>query len=145
MAAQIGKVNAVSLHVRRGDYLALAAHNVCTEDYYQAALQKVVDLSGETPQVFIFSDEPDWARSNLSLPCERTIVDFNGPETDYEDLRLMSLCKHNIIANSSFSWWGAWLNANPDKIVTAPETWFGNRKLNNPDILPQKWVPIPTQ
>ncbi len=144
MAAKISEHAAVSLHVRRGDYLALAAHNVCTEAYYQAALEKVATLTDATPHVFVFSDEPDWARENLPLPFEKTIVDFNGPTTDYEDLRLMSLCQHNVIANSSFSWWGAWLNSNPNKVVAGPATWFGNDKLHNPDILPKTWHRIKT-
>ncbi|MGB7243614.1 MAG: alpha-1,2-fucosyltransferase [Sulfitobacter sp.] len=144
MAARITETNSVSLHVRRGDYLALAAHNVCTESYYQAALKQVVDVTETTPHVFVFSDEPKWARDNLPLDYEKTIVDFNGPETDYEDLRLMSLCQHNVIANSSFSWWGGWLNANPDKVVAGPAKWFGNNKMYNPDILPETWLRINT-
>ncbi len=144
MAAKIAAHNAVSLHVRRGDYLALAAHNVCTEAYYTAALHKIAEQMDATPHVFVFSDEPNWARENLPLPFDKTVVDFNGPTTDYEDLRLMSLCQHNVIANSSFSWWGAWLNTNPHKIVAGPATWFGNDKLHNPDILPDNWHRIRT-
>ena len=70
------------------------------------------------------------------------VVDFNGPETDFEDMRLMSLCNHNIIGNSSFSWWAAWLNQNAQKRVAGPTNWFGDPKLSNPDILPNNWLKI---
>jgi len=139
MADRIQNSHAISLHVRRGDYLALAAHVLCDQAYYEAALNRIMgDLPG-TPTVYVFSDDPDWAKQNLPLPCEKVVVDFNGPETDYEDMRLMTLCQHNIIANSSFSWWAAWLNPNPQKRVTGPAQWFGNPKLHNPDILPDSW------
>ena len=143
MAVRIAATaGAVSLHVRRGDYLALAAHGVCSAAYYRAALDRVAAAAGIAPTVFVFSDDPDWARDNLALPCERVIVDFNGAETDYEDLRLMSECRHNVIANSSFSWWGAWLNRNPGKVVAGPARWFGDPKLANPDILPAGWLRV---
>lgn len=142
MAARIGETQSIALHVRRGDYVSLDAHVLCDQAYYEAALAHVLEGIGDAPAVFVFSDDPDWARSNLPLPAERVVVDFNGPETDFEDMRLMSLCQHNIIANSSFSWWAAWLNANPTKRVAAPVRWFGDPKLNNPDILPETWLKI---
>lgn len=142
MAARIGDSLAISLHVRRGDYLTLGAHAVCDEAYYAAALERVLDGLSGTPTVFVFSDDPDWAKENLPLPVEKRVVDFNGPETDFEDMRLMSLCRHNIIGNSSFSWWAAWLNAHADKRVAGPVQWFGNPKLKNPDILPDGWIRI---
>ena len=114
MAARIAEGNAISLHVRRGDYVALAAHVLCDQAYYEAALARVLNAVpggfAQTPTVYVFSDDPDWAKTNLPLPCNKVVVDFNGPETDFEDMRLMSLCQHNIIGNSSFSWWAAWLN-----------------------------------
>lgn len=139
MAARIAETEAIALHVRRGDYLSFAAHVLCDQTYYEAALARVLsDCSGD-PTVFVFSDDPEWAKSNLPLPVEKVVVDFNGPETDFEDMRLMSLCRHNIIGNSSFSWWAAWLNANPGKCVVGPANWFGDPKLSNPDILPATW------
>jgi hypothetical protein len=142
MADRIGNALSVSLHVRRGDYLSLAAHTLCDQAYYDAALAHVLkDLPG-APVVFVFSDDPDWARTNLSVPVEKVVIDFNGAERDFEDMRLMTLCQHNVIANSSFSWWAAWLNANPDKRVAAPKRWFGDPKLSNPDILPSSWTQI---
>lgn len=142
MADRIANSNSISLHVRRGDYLTTSSHGVCTEGYYLAALDRIREASDATPTVFVFSDEPEWAHDNLELPCEKIVVDLNGPSTDYEDLRLMSLCQHNILANSSFSWWGAWLNENPDKIVVGPEQWFADKKLSNPDILPDSWLRV---
>jgi hypothetical protein len=143
MAAQITSGPAISLHVRRGDYVALAAHVLCDQAYYEAALARILDgLPGAAPTVYVFSDDPDWAKANLPLPCRKVVVDFNGPETDFEDMRLMSLCNHNIIGNSSFSWWAAWLNQNAQKRVAGPTNWFGDPKLSNPDILPSDWLKI---
>ncbi|AUQ67937.1 alpha-1,2-fucosyltransferase [Phaeobacter inhibens] len=142
MAARIGETNAISLHVRRGDYLTLAAHVLCDQAYYEAALAQVLDGLKGQPTVYVFSDDPQWAKENLPLPCDKVVVDFNGADTDYEDMRLMSLCKHNIIGNSSFSWWAAWLNQTPDRRVAGPAKWFGDPKLNNPDILPPGWLRI---
>ncbi|MFV0513667.1 MAG: alpha-1,2-fucosyltransferase [Jhaorihella sp.] len=142
MAARIASGLSISLHVRRGDYVALSAHALCDQAYYGAALARVLDgLEGE-PTVFVFSDDPAWARDNLPLPCAKVVVDFNGPGQDFEDMRLMSLCRHNIIGNSSFSWWGAWLNAHPGKRVAGPARWFGDPKVRNPDILPDGWLSI---
>ena len=128
--------------MRRGDYLKSGAYAVCSGEYYRAALQMVSQKAGITPTAFVFSDDPAWARDNLDLPCAKVVVDFNGRDTDYEDLRLMSLCRHNIIANSSFSWWGAWLNTHPGKVVAAPSRWFADGHLRNPDILPDGWLAL---
>ncbi|MCA0857904.1 alpha-1,2-fucosyltransferase [Phaeobacter italicus] len=142
MAARIAESTAISLHVRRGDYLTFAAHVLCDQAYYDAALAKVLDGLQGDPVVYVFSDDPQWAKDNLSLPCEKIVVDFNGPETDFEDMRLMSLCQHNIIGNSSFSWWAAWLNQTPGRRVAGPAKWFGDPKLSNPDIFPHDWLRI---
>ena len=142
MADRIRESLAISLHVRRGDYLTLNAHVLCDQAYYDAALAHVLGGISGTPTVYVFSDDPDWARANLPLPCEKVVVDFNGTVRDFDDMHLMSLCDHNIIANSSFSWWGAWLNANPAKRVAGPARWFGDPKLANPDILPPGWARI---
>jgi len=142
LAAQIGEGLSVSLHVRRGDYVALSTHGVCDQAYYDAALAALLPrLEGE-PVIYVFSDEPDWARDHLALPGRRVVIDHNGEGSDFEDMRLMSLCDHHVIANSSFSWWGAWLNASPDKIVVGPKAWFANPKLRNPDILPDSWLTV---
>lgn len=144
LAKQIAQVNAVSLHVRRSDYVknpkTNATHGLCSLEYYQSAIQYVYDRV-EEPHFFIFSDDIDWVKDKLKMdrPCH--YVDHNqGPES-YNDMRLMSLCRHHIIANSSFSWWGAWLNPNLDKIVAAPKRWFANQ-TDVRDLLPQGWVKL---
>lgn len=142
MADRIRETTAISLHVRRGDYLTLGAHVLCDQTYYETALTKILENVSGTPTVFVFSDDPQWAKDNLPLPCEKVVVDFNGPETDFEDMRLMTLCAHNIIGNSSFSWWAAWLNTHAGKTVVGPRKWFGDPKLGNPDILPDDWIGI---
>lgn len=144
LAQEIGMVNAVSLHVRRGDYASnpksLATHGICSLAYYEAAISHMVNHL-ESPQFFVFSDDMDWVQENLDIryPC-RYVAHNLGAES-FNDMRLMSLCKHHIIANSSFSWWGAWLNAASDKIVVAPQKWFANETAVN-DLFPQGWVPL---
>lgn len=142
MADRITNSTAISLHVRRGDYLTLGAHVLCDQAYYEAALAQVLDGLPGTPTVYVFSDDPQWAKDNLPLPVEKVVVDFNGADTDFEDMRLMTLCQHNIIGNSSFSWWAAWLNQNAQKRVAGPAKWFGDPKLVNPDILPPSWLSV---
>jgi len=145
MAERIRDCEAVSIHVRRGDYLSnpvtTAYHGICSEEYYRSAIG-TVEKYINNPYFFIFSDDPTWVKENLKTGYPSTIIDFNGSEKDYEDLRLMSLCKHYIIANSSFSWWGAWLSNNPQKIVIAPKKWFNNTDINTDDLIPEKWKRI---
>jgi hypothetical protein len=142
IAAHIAETNSVSLHLRRGDYLALAAHAVCDQSYYDAALSELGKDIKEPIQLFVFSDDPNWARENLDLPGSPVFIDHNGEDQDFEDMRLMSLCKHNVIANSSFSWWGAWLNQNPNRKVVAPKRWFGLESMSNPDIWAEGWTKV---
>lgn len=143
MAARIGGTpGAISLHVRRGDYTTLPGHALCSQSYYEKALARVLEGMSEDPVVFVFSDEPDWARTNLPLPFDKVVVDINADATDYEDMRLMSLCRHNICANSSFSWWAAWLNANPGKRVVTPSRWYAAPKTVNRDIWPDGWLRV---
>ncbi len=136
----------VSLHVRRGDYVEDAKgnrmHGTCDEAYYRAALNQVEARAGGEISVFVFSDDPDWARCNLNLDRSIRVFDHNGPEQHYEDLRLMAACQHNVIANSTFSWWGGWLNPNPHKVVMSPARWFADTNVCNPDILPDGWLAI---
>ncbi len=142
ISEQIMLSNSVSIHIRCGDYLkkrrAEVVGSVCTLDYYNAAID-VIESKVKSPAYFIFSDDIKWARENLKLDSA-VYVDFNAGTYSFRDMQLMSLCKHNIIANSSFSWWGAWLNSNDQKIVVAPDIWF--RNINMPDILPEDWIKI---
>lgn len=142
MLAEIQGCNAVSLHIRRGDYVSNAkfnaAHGTCDLDYYARAAAFVAQRVGD-PVIYAFSDDPAWVAENLKLPFEMRFVGHNDGDTNYEDLRLMSACQHHIIANSSFSWWGAWLNPSVEKIVAAPVQWFGDPKKTSPDILPESW------
>jgi hypothetical protein len=144
LAEQIGKTAAVSLHVRRGDYVNDAKtfnyHGVCEPAYYAKAIAALKDRIG-VMEIFVFSNDMDWVKENISSEFPMTFVNHAGRQ-DYEDLYLMSLCRHNIIANSSFSWWGAWLNANPDKIVIAPSRWFNESKADTRDLLPDEWIKL---
>jgi len=148
LAAQMASSESVSLHIRRGDYLSNPntnrVHGVCDMDYYNHCVECLTEKV-KNPHFFIFSDDPEWAHDNLKLPYASTIIDHNGVKKDWEDLRLMTQCKHHIIANSSFSWWGAWLNSRRDKIVFAPRQWFSeeeqaSRKMG--DLLPAAWIKL---
>jgi hypothetical protein len=141
---EIRKVTAVSLHVRRGDYvtdpLAAVMHGTCTMEYYQAAIAHI-EKNLQNPHFFIFSDDFAWASENFKT-LKHPVTCIKGSEvSDYEDLSMMRECKHHIIANSSFGWWGAWLNPRKDKIVIAPKVWFRNApKANTKDIYADNWV-----
>ena len=134
--------NSVSLHVRRGDYVTHAPTakilNVCSIDYYQKAITRIAEQV-PSPHFFVFSDDQQWVRNNLKIPFPTEHIDRNHGMKSYIDMQLMSFCKHQIIANSSFSWWGAWLNVNPDKIVIAPRNWFCNG-MDDSDLIPQQWT-----
>ena len=138
--------NTVCLHVRRGDYvsnpLTNSVHGTCSLQYYQKALQLIEQKYPEL-NLFVFSDDPEWTCANIQSNHPMVFVNHNGAETAYEDLHLMSLCQHNIIANSSFSWWGAWLNQNPEKIVCYPNPWFRSEELDTCDLCPDNWHKVP--
>jgi len=124
----------VSIHVRRGDYVANSAnHTVTGMEYYAEAINKF--FSKEPYRFVVFSDDPDWCKEMFE---GGHIVDINN---SYVEMCMMSMCDHHIIANSSFSWWGAWLNPSPKKIVTAPSLWFGPNLRHNSivDLLPDTW------
>lgn len=134
--------NAVSLHVRRGDYMDPKFYKrygtVCPITYFQKAVDEMLT---HVPQAhfYIFSDDIEWVKQNINLP-HATVVDCNRGTDSWQDMMLMSLCKHNIICNSTFSWWGAWLNANPDKHVIAPSRWLAD--VDMPYIIPETWTKI---
>jgi len=127
----------VSVHVRRGDYLHLKDyHTNLGMDYYKKAIEAV----GEHSKFLVFSDDLGWCKENLTFLKN---VEYSPCDEDYEDLILMSTCKHNIIANSTFSWWGAYFNERKEKMVIFPRDWFGPKKRHQrslEDIVPSEWV-----
>jgi hypothetical protein len=143
LAETIATCQAVSIHARRGDYVSNAKtrqiHGFCGLAYYHTCIKEIASRVAN-PHFFIFSDDSRWCKDNLRLQHPVTFIDHNGPDKCHEDLRLMSLCKHNIIANSSFSWWGAWLNRNENKIVIAPNKWFTKKIKGSEDIIPNNWI-----
>jgi hypothetical protein len=145
MAARIAAVNAVSLHVRRGDYVSeldvSRYHGICPPDYYRSAVDYIAQ---RVPGIhlFVFSDDQHWVRENLRFDLPTTLVAANSPDRGFRDMQLMARCRHHIVANSSFSWWGAWLNPSPAKIVIAPSRWFGADNIDTRDLIPESWVKL---
>lgn len=140
---KIQNSNSIALHVRRGDYVknpkVLKEFGICSNDYYTKAYQTIIKNVSE-PTFFVFSDDIEWVKANITLPKETIYV--NDPKLKaVEELFLMSKCRHNIIANSSFSWWSAWLNTNESKIVIAPTPWF-NLTPYDKDLIPKSWLQI---
>ena len=143
MKELINMTNSVSVHFRRGDYVSDLVtsqfHGTCSMSYYQDAIKRIL-AEIPNPHFFLFTDDQEWVKS------QKIIEDFPSTlaitSNMHLDMYLMSLCKHNIIANSSFSWWGAWLNQNPDKMIIAPKRWFAKDDLNQqiPDLIPQNWI-----
>ena len=119
---------AVAIHIRRGDYVKLGV--ALSLDYYLRAIEKI-KCRLEHPSFFCFSDDIEFVKQNLPATIHES-MEFIVPGNDFEDLMLMAMCKHQIIANSSFSWWGAWLNQNPNKIIIAPQSWANI-------VLPDHW------
>jgi hypothetical protein len=133
----------VSLHIRRGDYTnpaAMAVHGLLDAPYYENALRLVAERIGQALPICVFTDDPAWVRANLTLPGELSFVSEHT-RTPLQDLILMSRCTHHITANSSFSWWGAWLNPSQDKVVVTPASWFQPAsRLDTRDLRPAGWL-----
>lgn len=141
ISKHIEDTQSVSIHVRRGDYVsdprARLVHGVCDITYYQSAIDEISSAcSGAT--FFLFSDDMDWAKQNIRVPGELVCVEGNESRPEI-DIYLMSLCRHNICANSSFSWWGAWLNRHEGKHVIVPRRWFASSDLNSTHLIPAGW------
>ena len=144
---RIEQTNSVAVHVRRGDYLTTPLLNVCTGLYYADAHRLACERLDD-PRFFVFSNDLPWCRANLDLPdCE--YVDLSTSRDDPTvDLRLMALCRHQIISNSTFSWWAAWLNRHEQKLVVAPHRWFNDEAMNERalrDMIPADWVRVAVQ
>lgn len=139
----IGDTNSVAIHIRRGDYISVSesfkTHGICSLDYYKSCIQYMDDKL-KKPHFFVFSDDAHMLLADLLKLFPHTFVDHNSFDEAFEDLRLMSLCKHQIIANSSLSWWGAWLNANKDKIICAPKKWIASDLPCAQKTVPDQWI-----
>ncbi len=145
---KISSRSSVSVHIRRGNYLsdskALETHGLCDKYYFDRGFERIQGIvNDDNLQVVVFSDDIDWCKSHVRFPTETLYVkgDEKAPEID---MYLMSCCDHNIISNSSFSWWGAWLNQNESKVVVAPKRWFADEKMNSQsyDIVPNEWLRV---
>ncbi len=147
LANLINNTESVAIHVRRGDYVqnkkTFNRHGVCGLDYYRNAIDYIKQKI-QNPFFFVFSDDTKWIKENFNFEIRKKIVEKTKSSCDYFEMYLMSLCKHNIIANSTFSWWSAWLNKNEKKIIISPKFWYRdsyyNKKLN--ELVPQKWIKI---
>lgn len=141
LAREMGEVTSVSLHVRRGDFArdpqVNRVHGIDLSDYYRKAIE-VIGQQVANPHYYVFSDEPEWVRGHLDFAAPWTVVSHNRGVDSYRDMQLMSRCKHHILANSTFSWWGAWLDLKSDKIVIAPKRWFAN-DIDVKDLFPGDW------
>jgi hypothetical protein len=131
--------NSVAIHIRRGDYTLEVEGNVALPmTYYSSAITQLTQYL-HNPTFFIFSDDIDFARNNLRANIPAVFVDHNDSFSAHEDLRLMSSCRHHIIANSTFSWWGAWLSPYVDRIVIAPRNWLVGQRSHYDDLFPSNW------
>lgn len=132
----------ISVHVRRGDYVsnptANSIHGTCEPEWYKQAMQKISNAN-EGITFFVFSDDPKWARANLPAFEKMVFVEPQSDGRDGEDMHLMAACHSHIIANSTFSWWGAWLNPRQDKHVIAPAQWFRSQAHDARDLVPDEW------
>ncbi len=147
LAQKIISVNAVSINIRRGDYVSdpemRSLHDVCGGDYYLAAINKMASMTAQ-PVFFVFSDDGAWCQENLKIKYPFFIVDHTCAGKKFKDyLKLTTLCKHHIIPNSTFAWWGAWLNPSEEKIVIAPKRWFGGRWMFlGRNTVPPEWIKL---
>jgi hypothetical protein len=141
VAKDIMNSNSVSIHIRRGDYLDHSEffENICTLDYYKKAILYITNRTKEC-RFYVFSDDIEWCRNNIKYLGDLKFIDFNIETDSWQDMYLMSICKHNIIANSTFSWWGAWLNNNSEKMVLAPSRWMNDQSFEN--LIPKTWIKI---
>jgi hypothetical protein len=139
--SSIRECNSVAVHIRRGDYLEAAYRDrffgICDDEYYENAMEYVRDRV-DNPRFFVFSNDVRWCEEHYGGCEDVVIVKGNDEDACYNDLNLMRYCRHDIIANSSFSWWGAWLNENAEKIVIAPKVWLNGEKT--PDIWCDGWI-----
>lgn len=135
---ELAEKDTISVHVRRGDYLMQQqVYGVCDQSYWTRGVEAIAEKTAAS-NVVVFSDDISWCRWNLKLPGTVTFEDSGDPTHPEYDLYLMSCCRHNVIANSSFSWWAAWLNASPAKAVVAPSRWFADGRPT--EVVPDGWI-----
>ncbi|MEK9131674.1 MAG: alpha-1,2-fucosyltransferase [Patescibacteria group bacterium] len=137
----IASSNAVSIHFRGNDYISgpkASFHGVCPQEYYTEAIDLISNRI-TSPHFYVFTDDIEWAKKYITLPTPHTIVSDKRIPT-HEELILMASCQHNIIANSTFSWWAGWLNKNPQKMVIAPKKWFNHNTVDTTDLIPSQWI-----
>ncbi len=135
----IRSTQSISIHIRRGDYVTLSSvYKQYNLKYYKTSITHI-ESKIRNPHYFIFSDDLEWTKKYLNFIKNSTFIELDTTTPDSEEIYLMSICKHNITANSTFSWWGAWLNQNPNKIVIAPQKWFCDTTINTKDIIPKNW------
>lgn len=133
--------NCVSLHVRRGDFLKASKFVALGSGSYYDRAVSLIKSKVDDPVFIVMSDDIEWCREHFNEE-KMIFVDWNSGSKSYRDMQIMSICKHNIVANSSFSWWGAWLNNNPEKIVIAPSRFYTDNKRDESHILPAEWTKI---
>ncbi len=135
--------NPVCLHIRRGDFannpVQSKFHGICPIEYYHEAV-KIIASKATNPHFFIFSDSIEWVKENFKIDYPMTFIG-QGASKNYEDITLMSLCKHHILSNSTFGWWGAWLAERKNQTVVAPKKWF-NKPIDIKDLMPDWWIKI---
>ena len=140
---QVRSTLSASVHIRRGDYAnnpkTRAFHGLCSAEYYQRASEMLRERVGKC-HFFVFSDEPEWAQQHFRVSCPTTVVTRRAL-ADAEDMYLMSQCQHHVIANSTFSWWGAWLSTHDSKCVIAPKKWFSSQN-EDPGLIPNGWIRV---
>jgi hypothetical protein len=138
---EIRSRNSISIHIRRGDYAKIDStkkfHGLLSKKYYESSIEKIVQIVNE-PHFYFFSDDIAWVKENYNIACPHTFVENSPDGEEYFDLVLMSMCKHNIIANSTFSWWAAWLNNNPGKVIFLPYKW-SKVIPDSSEIVPKSW------
>lgn len=142
LSLDLSSLNSVAIHVRRGDYVsnlrANKFHGTCPIDYYLKSINLLREKVNN-PEFFVFSDDIDWVRNNMDFDCKVNYIDLNYPNEAHCDFFLMGKCKHFIIANSTYSWWPAWLSSNSKKIVIAPKNWFA-KSIDTKSLFPGQWV-----
>jgi len=144
VALLIQSENSISIHIRRGDYTNAAMleyHGVQDIEFYNQAISFIKEKIAN-PKFYVFSDNINWVQENLNLNEEAHLITVDESPTSITDFYLMRCCKHNIIANSTFSWWAAYLNSNPDKIIIAPKRWFNKANYDTKDLIPSSWIQL---